>query len=132
MADELFDLSDGPLSGTERAIRVRKQLRARRKELKMSQLEVAELIRVDLGWDSLTKQAISNWENFKDQPSIDAMAAWGRALGLQMKLSFIGRDDPRVMVPVRRESAEIIERFEALKDDQRAAVTATILAFSGK
>lgn len=125
MADEL-------VSGTERAIWLRKRLRARRKELRKTQAELAELVRAELGWDTLSKQAISQWENFQTQPTIDALAAWCRVLGLRLRVTIVEPHDDRVLTPLRRDSVEIVERFEALNEEQRAAVAATVRAFSGK
>jgi transcriptional regulator with XRE-family HTH domain len=103
-------------TGTDRAIWLRKRLRAARKSAKMSQQQVADYIKADLGLDSLSKQAISQWETFVAQPTVDALASWARAVNLRLRINLVEPGDDRVLVPVRREHVEAVERMEESDD----------------
>lgn len=109
--------------GTEIAIMLRKQLRQRRVDLGLSQQEVADRTAEEWGEvGSLTKQTISSWERFVDQPRIDAFAAWARAVELRLHVQLYDPSVERASVRVPPHMVDTCTVLAALPAEKLAAV----------
>lgn len=112
-------------TGTEIAIMLRRQLRQRREDLGMSQADVGEAIGREIDESPPTKQAISNWERFVDQPRIDAFAAWARAVGLRLHVQLYDPAVERVAVRVPPQAEALCAVMTDLRPEEIAHLLTT-------
>jgi transcriptional regulator with XRE-family HTH domain len=116
--------------GTEQAIRIRRILADRREKLGRSQQEVADAVAREIGKDSLSKQAISQWERFESQPGVDQLAGWARALGLRLSVEIVDPEDRRVSMPVRPDLVEVVSRLHDLSAGDLELITGLVRRFT--
>jgi transcriptional regulator with XRE-family HTH domain len=119
--------------GTEIAIVLRKQLRQRRVDLGLSQQQVADRTAAEWGEvGSLTKQTISSWERFVDQPRIDAFAAWARALELRLHVQLYDPSVERASVRVPPNVVDTCSVLAMLPPEKLAAVHQMAVLLAGE
>lgn len=100
--------------GTTIAKKLRSELALARTRLGLSQQEVADRVALRVGLDSLSKQAISQWERFETQPRIDELAAWARAVGMRLDLTLLADEDDRATVRIPLGMVETVHRLQDL------------------
>ena len=106
-------------AGTDHALWLRAQLIGARKSRKWSLTRAAKAIAREMGKDSMSKQALQQWEAFETHPRIDQFAGWARALGLSLDVDLIDPADERVEVRVPPDMIELIRRMERLTLEDR-------------
>lgn len=116
--------------GTEQALRIRRILADRREKLGRSQQEVADAVAGELGKDSLSKQAISQWERFEQDLGVGQLAAWARVLGLRAQVEILDPEDRRVNMPVRPDLVEVISRLHDLTAEDLELISGLVRRFT--
>lgn len=118
--------------GTETLLaqRLRQILKSRRAALKLRQEDVAILAAEHLGKASLTKQAISQWENAQTQAGVDELDAWARALGMRLRVDIYDAEDQRAGVMVDPPLVESVMRMNDLSGEDREIVIGIVKRLS--
>lgn len=106
-------------AGTDHALWLRAQLIGARKARRWSLARAAKAIARELGKETMSKQALQQWEAFETHPRIDQFAAWARALGLRLDVDLIDPEDERVEVRIPPDMLEIVRRLEVLDPSDR-------------
>lgn len=115
---------EAEISEHTRALRDR--LRRARKDLGLTQQQVADRICARLGIEKLTGAAVSEWERVNRQPAIDVMAAWARSVGLRLVVELDGAESARIPVLLNPRSADLARAIDLLSDDDRVLVESVV------
>ena len=105
---------------------LRRRLRARREELKLSQQDVADRIAAALGEPHRAATSVTNYEAMTRQPKINVFAAWARAVGLRLVVDLDDAESTRVPVLVQPDRAELAKALDVLDESDLAIVRGVI------
>lgn len=107
----------------ERAMWIRGQLVARRKDLGLSLRKAANLISAEMSdGETITHQALVKWEQFEAQPRIDQIAAWCRGLGLRLRVLVVDPSAERVATTIPTAIVPLVGAMERMSPRDLALV----------
>lgn len=110
---------------------LRERLQAAREAKGWSQQKVADEIARELGKTTFSRKSVNSYEKFVNQPPIDVMAAWARAVGLRLQVDLIDSAVERQTIAVLPVVAPMAVELERLSDSDRDLVRRLVAALPG-